>query len=312
MLHKLENSGDIKRNRPSLSQKSYIPELLKSLVFGETVLSASDRENCVKQYLCQNIVDYELKGTVFEVHDNSFKAYLLNEASLQFVKSIYNLSIYKQLVSKGVWSWSCVTLYYSQFYAICGLLNLQGNAFSRPLLMKEGSEKQALFHIYPKDFIKGEFYFERRDYSPHEDLWKQYHKTYWDYRYNLEKYSSLYEYDRLNQCKFMHLRHEVNYDISFLTRGFIEYLFSREELEEFAIRMQQDSLSADISEDEYLEIEYISVLRINLLFDILHSILDNFQLRMLRAELYDSQLDMLSKLSDETCISRNFSSWICA
>lgn len=312
MLHKLVDSGNIKRNRPSLSQRSYTPELLKTLIFNQTALSGSEREYCVKQYLCQNIVDYEPKGTLFEVHDNSFKIYLLNEASLQFIKSIYNLSIYKQLVSKGIWSWAYVTLYYSQFYAICGLLNLQGNAFSRPLLMKDGKAKQALFHIYPKDFIKSEFYFERRDYSPHEDLWKQYHGTYWDYRYRLEKYSPLYEYDRTNKYKFMNLRHEINYDISFLTRGFLEYLLSREELKDFALRMTQDSMSVDISEDEYLEIDYISVLRINLIFDILHETLDNFQLRRLRTELYTSQLDMLSKLSDETCISKNFSSWICA
>ncbi len=209
MIEEIPNSetSSFKRNRPSISCKTLEVPLLKALIFDRTRLNTANCNGCVKTYIREKLISYVGPEKIYKITDQEFKACLLNEANLQLSKAIYNWSIYKRLVSKGLWSWAFVTLYYAQFYSISGLLNLQGNAFSRPLLLKEdGREKQVLFHVYPDSFKEGKFYFEMRSYKPHEDLWKQYHGLYRSYRYQLERYSDLYEYDRNNEFKILELR----------------------------------------------------------------------------------------------------------
>jgi hypothetical protein len=301
----------IRKNRPSISYKSLEVSLLKALVFDKIQLSSANCNECVKSYIKDNLISYEGQDKIYRITDQDFKTCLLNEANLQLSKAIYNWSIYKMLVSRGLWSWAFVTLYYAQFYSISGLINLQGNAFSRPLLLESnGREKQVLFHVYPENFKEDKFYFEMRRYKPHEDLWKQYHGLYRKYRYKLERYSYLYEYDRNNEFKILELRHYINYDISFLINDFMEYLLSPEDLENFASKMEQDIFSANYSDDEHLELEYIASLRIRLLFDILHEILGSVHLNYFRDQLYLNRTTMLNKIKDETCVSRYFSEWI--
>lgn len=311
MLTSVLNPEDIRKARQRLSHRSFDVSLLKALVFDGEKLTGFSADSCVKSYIKSRILTYEGPKKIYQVQDQDFKACLINEANLQFSKALYNWSIYKQLVSKGLWSWAFVSLYYSQFYSINGLLNVQGNAFSRPILLTEdGKEKQVLFHIYTEDFAKGKFYFEMRDYSPHEDLWRQYYAVYRDYRFRIKEFSQLYEYDRVNPLKAMKLRHYVNYDVSFIINDFIEYSWPLDELENFALRMQQDTFLLLINEDEYSEMEYTSSLRIKLLFDILHGILDNLNLRSFREKIYLSRTEMLSKIKDSTCVSKYFSDWI--
>ncbi|MEL7006309.1 MAG: hypothetical protein AAFN93_26820 [Bacteroidota bacterium] len=177
MIERIEDSDSslVRSNRPTLSEKFHTHSLLKTLVFNRVSFSSTSLDETVKGYIVDNIEQYSPLKTIYKITDHGFKASLLCEANLQFNKALYNWSIYKQLVSKGLWTWAFVTLYYSQFYTVCGLLNIQGNAFSRPLLKKDSSEdkQQALFHVYTEDFSNGVFFFERRSYKPHEDLWKQ-------------------------------------------------------------------------------------------------------------------------------------------
>jgi hypothetical protein len=285
MIEEISNldAAIVKKQRPSISCKAFDVYFLKALVFENIKLNSGSCSECVKNYIRDKLVSYKGPDKIYRITDQDFKSCLLNEANLQLNKAIYNWSIYKRLVSKGLWSWAFVTLYYAQFYSINGLLNIQGNAFSRPILLEEnGKEKQVLFHVYPDDFREGKFYFEMRRHKPHEDLWKQYHGLYNKYRYKLERYSSLYEYDRNNELEVLELRHYINYDISFLINDFIEYLLSPEELEIFALKMEQDIFSANYSGDEHLELEYLASLRIRLLFDILHEILGNNHLNYFR------------------------------
>ncbi|MEL7006308.1 MAG: hypothetical protein AAFN93_26815 [Bacteroidota bacterium] len=120
----------------------------------------------------------------------------------------------------------------------------------------------------------------------------------------------MYEYDRQNPYDFMHLRHHVNYDVSFLVEGFMEYLLPIEELEEFAERMQSDPMGVSLDQDEYLERERIGILRIKLLFELLNEILDGTRFRLLRAQLVSGRTDMLRKIKDTTCVTQNFSRWL--
>jgi hypothetical protein len=108
----------------------------------------------------------------------------------------------------------------------------------------------------------------------------------------------------------MNLRHELNYDIPFLIQGFLEYLSSEEELEIFADKMSQNALSYNFSEDENLELEYIGMLRIKLLFDLLHEILDSSHLQLYRTNFYEKRMRLLSNIKDNTCVSQNFLAWI--
>lgn len=311
-------ANDIRRRRSSISQNSFDIVFLKNLIFNKTHLNfdSSMENKCIKNYLRSKIINFYDDGNILEVEDQDFKKYLLNEANLQLNKALYNLSIYKQIVSRGLWTWAYITLYYAQFYAINGLLNIQGNSFSRASLLttKGNLFKHALFHIYPKDFQAGLFYFERRRYNQHDDLWRQYHKIYEKYRYNLQDYHYLYEYDRSNnrgsELKMKDLRHKLNYDVAALSQDFLEYDYSEDEMTDLAMMMSQNSLEYDFNEDEKLEIEYIATLRVKLIFDLLHEIFDSPHLQNLRISSYEKRKNMLLNVKDETCVSQNFLNWV--
>jgi hypothetical protein len=194
-----------------------------------------------------------------------------------------------------LWSWACVTLYYAQFYCINGLLNIQGNAFSRPrLLTNSGEEKETVFHVYTEDFAADNFILEMRNYKPHEDVWRQYYNVYKNYKYGISSYNELYQYDMDNKFEILEMRHRANYDTAFLFEGFIEYLLPANELEEFALKMQHNIFETSWTEDEFLKLEYVASLRIKLLFDILHAILGSSNLETIRTELYLERKIMLN------------------
>lgn len=308
MLNDITNSFD-KKSRPSLSDRNFDVPLLKAIIYGQ--VNISDRKNCLKIYLKSLIKKYEGPNKIYSVVDKDLKSVLLNEANLQFSKALYNWSIYKRLVSKGLWSWACVTLYYAQFYCVNGLLNIQGNAFSRPrLLTISGEEKEIVFHVYTKDFVSDQFILEMRNYKPHEDVWRQYYNVYRNYKYNISSYNELYQYDIDNKFHILEMRHRANYDTAFLFDDFIEYLLPTNELEEFALKMQKNIFESCCTEDEFLRIEYIASLRIKLLFDILHTILGNRDLESIRTDLYIERKNMLNNIKDNTPVKECFLTWI--
>lgn len=302
-----------KKNRPSFNRKSFDLPLLKVRVYNSTTLSQTSAQRCIKQFIRTNLKSYDgSEGKVYRVSDQSFKGCLINDAIAQFHKALYNWAIYKQLVSRGLWSWAFVTLYYSQFYSINALLNIQGNAFTRPILLnrKTNNEVQVLFHIYTEDFHYGRFIFEMRKHKPHDDVWQEYHYIYKNYRYKVKEFSDLYQFEQENERKFLDLRHEVNYDTSFLFNGFVEYLLTSDELDAFARNMQQDIFNAMIDKDSELELEYIATLRIKLLFDLLYEICDTSHLISLRQKLYADQVEMLNKIRDNTPVRDCFLNWV--
>lgn len=299
-----------KRTRPGLSDRNFDVPFLKAIIYDQ--INISNRKYCIKVYLKDKIKQYDGSDKVYSFADQELKSVLLNEANLQFSKALYNWSIYKKLVSKGLWSWACVTLYYAQFYCVNGLLNIQGNAFSRPrLLTNIGQEKETVFHVYTEDFAAGKFIFEMRNYKPHEDVWRQYYNVYKNYRYRISYYNELYQYDMDNQFAILEIRHRVNYDTAFLLEDFIEYLLPPNELEDFAIKMQPNIFETSWTEDEFLKLEYIASLRIKLLFDILHEILGiSSHLEAIRRDLYLERTSMLNNLQDDTPVKDCFLNWI--
>ncbi|KMN94520.1 hypothetical protein VL08_13785 [Bacillus subtilis] len=288
-----------KQNRQRLSDRYYPVDLLKTIIYNNKY----DPEH-IKLEIKSKLHDKNVgKSTVFRMVDNDFKSCLLYEGNLQFNKALYNWSSYKRLVSKGLWSWAYVTLYYAQFYAVTGLLNIQGNVFTRPVLR----EKEHQFHIYPENFEDGVFILEsRRLNKPHEDVWRQYYNVYRRARYKLQDYNELYQYDEENQFKAIHDRNFTNYDISY---KFLEYEYSREELKAF-----QESMSRNIflvkDRNRFLNIEYIASLRIKLLYEQLDEILTNNEFKEVKTNFNNKRKEMLELTIDDTPVRSIFQDWI--
>ena len=213
------------------------------------------------------------------------------------------------MVEKGLYSWGIVTLYYAQFYSIIGLLNLQGIAFPRPYLQTSiGALKEIQFHVYPEHFLENKIVFEvRRLKKPHEDIWREYYNTYSGYRHELSKFNALYQYDMDNPFDPVKKRMHANYDVTF---QFIEYLFTHEELLEFASKMQQNVFILSQYDDENLYEEYIASLRINLLFDMLNKIMSTSTLSSTNEAFNRGRSEMMVKTKDCTVVPFCFGNWV--
>lgn len=289
-----------KQTRDQYSDKKYGVDLLKSIIYKNEY-----KDTHIKLEMQSKIGGLPVSaGTVFRMVDDEFKSSMLHEANLQFNKSLYNWSAYKRLVSKGLWSWAYVTLYYAQFYAVTGLLNIQGSAFTRPLL--EGKEHQ--LHIYPENFEDGIFIVEsRRLNKPHQDVWNQFYKIYKNFNYKLPDYHELYEYDNENPFVPISLRNFTNYDITY---DFPEYSFNEENLNAFIDKMSVDIFQSSFEDDNYLTIEYIASLRIKLLFEILNNVLDQESFIEKKHELNNMRKLMLDRTDDDTPVKRTFNKWV--
>lgn len=293
-----------KRLRQTFCNKFYDIPYLKEFVYKES----DNIAGLIKAYT-SNSITCDKPDAVYRITDQSFKNCLINESNLQFDKALYNWSAYKRLVSQGLWSWAYVTLYYAQFYCINGLINLQGNAFSRPsITTNTGEAREVQFHIYTDNFREGMFIFEmRRLNKPHEDVWRQYYELYRNCRYKLAEFSDLYQYDSENQFEAVNLRNSINYDISF---EFLEYLLSAEEIEQFADKMSQDIFAVPYSEDDNLKHEFIASLRIKLLFELCHEILGIDKFDLARTRLHSKREAMLNNTHDDTPVKNIFLKWV--
>lgn len=287
-------------------RQKYCDQCFDVLFLKEKVYNKCIPDGIVKNY-CKYLFEYQNEKKVFRVTDHSFKNCLLNEANRQLDKALYNWSIYKRLVSKGLKSWGTVTLYYAQYYSVIGLLNLQGTSFSRPQLKYDGLEREVQFHIYPEDYSEGRMYFEIRDLrKPHEDLWRQYYATYHRFDFNLKKFNKLYQYDLDNQLQPTCIRNYANYDIAY---KLIEYI-SFDEILDYANKMKCDIFEIADQDDEDLSREYIASLRINLLFDLINTIMSSSNLILINIELNKKRKNMLVNTKDNTPVQSCFSSWI--
>jgi hypothetical protein len=307
--HEFNKRNDI----PKLSRRSFEVPLLKTSIYNDVDISTFDKTYCIKNYV-KNIFSIYSKSPIgiYLVEDKDLKLCLLHDANLQLNKALYNWSIYKQLVSKGIWHWAYVTLYYSQFYAVNALLNIQGNAYTNPLLFDISKNKysKVSFHIYTKDFQTSKFIFEeKRNYNSHEDPWNTYYNVYNSYRFKLSQYSELYEFDRSNNLKFLKFRHYINYDNSSLFDQFIEYNYTQNEIEEFASRMKLDIF--DIGEkDNFQEIEYFASMRIKLLFDITYEILSSSKFSQFKNDISLQRKNMFNNIKDVTPVKKRFMEWL--
>ncbi|PMC35499.1 hypothetical protein CJ195_19020 [Bacillus sp. UMB0899] len=288
-----------KQRRQLLSDRSYTVELLKTLIYTNNF-----EPGHIKLKMQHKLQDQVIeKGSVFKMVDNSFKSCLLYEANLQFNKALYNWSSYKRLVTKGLWSWAYVTLYYAQFYAVTGLLNIQGNAFTRPIFQ----DKEHQLHIYPEDFERGIFIIEsRRLNKPHEDVWRQFYNVYKKFRFKLTEYHELYQYDQENQFNAIQKRNFTNYDILY---DFPEYNFNEDELLSFRENMSRDIFQVQ-DKDEFLNEEFIASLRIKLLFEQLDEILSSDNFGEIKSEFNEKRKTMLHLTSDDTPVKNAFHEWI--
>lgn len=289
--------------RQKLSNKKYEVVYLKEYIYKD-----STPNGIIKEY-CNRIFKEYPGDKVFRITDPRIKNTFLNEANIQLNKALYNWSIYKRLVEKGLYSWGIVTLYYAQFYSIIGLLNLQGIAFPRPYLQtSSGTPKEIQFHVYPEHFLENKIVFEiRRLNKPHEDIWREYYNTYKGYRHELSKFNALYQYDMDNPLDPVKMRMNANYDVTF---QFIEYLFTQEELLEFALKMQQNVFNLSQYDDENLYEEYIASLRINLLFDMLNKIMSTSTLSSTNEAFNRGRSEMMVKTKDCTVVPFCFRNWI--
>ena len=109
-----------------------------------------------------------------EIQDPRITELLLLEADEYLAKSIYNFCSGLISMNRGYLSWGEVTIYYSSFFAIHGLLRLQGKALG------------PTYVIFPKSIrspssIKDHKYIVASNVinkGIHEDVWNKFHHTY--------------------------------------------------------------------------------------------------------------------------------------
>jgi hypothetical protein len=108
------------------------------------------------------------------VTDPKITDLLFLEADEYLAKALYNLCAGCLCLHKGYLSWGEVTIYYSSFFAIHGLLRLQGKALGTKYILFPQSIRS------PASILKHEYVVA----SPiliggiHEDLWRKFYDTY--------------------------------------------------------------------------------------------------------------------------------------
>lgn len=288
-----------KRTRHKYSNKRLDADYLKEFVYIDII-----PDGLVKQYLKKVLNDPVNK--VYRITSNVLKSCFMNEALIHFDKAVYNWSAFKSLISRGMWSWAYVTLYYAQFYCICSMMSLQGTSFARPSFIINGNDKDVQFHVYPEDYENGIFIAEQRKLGkPHQDMWSQYYLTFKDFRYRLKTFKDLYCHDMDHPHEFTAMRNSLNYN---LETKLIEYYSSNEEISEIISIMKTNVFQREKHAISYSYYEYIASLRIKLLNTYLNNVFDN-------NAYYDKlkydrrRLDMLLKTKDTTCIVDIYKDW---
>jgi len=109
-----------------------------------------------------------------EVKDARITELLLFEADEYLAKSLYNFCSGCISMKRGYLSWGEVTIYYSSFFAIHGLLRLQGKALGTnyiifPKSIRSPSSIKEHEYIIASNII---------DKGIHEDVWNKFHNTY--------------------------------------------------------------------------------------------------------------------------------------
>ena len=133
--------------------------------------STSLEKEPLRQYIYRQKI---LSGRNYnEIQDPHITELLLLEADEYLAKSLYNFCSGCILMNRGYLSWGEVTIYYSSFFAIHGLLRIQGKALGTNYVIcpksirSPSSIKEHKYIIAHNVMNKG----------IHEDVWNKFHDT---------------------------------------------------------------------------------------------------------------------------------------
>ena len=157
--------------------KKLLDERFKQVEYIENLTEAfSSVTNLVQEPLRQYVYRQKfLSGSNYkEIQDPRITELILLEADEYLAKSLYNFCSACALMNRGYLSWGEVTRYYSSFFAIHGLLRIQGKAIGTNYVIcpksirSPASIKEHEYMISSNIINKG----------IHEDVWNKFHDTY--------------------------------------------------------------------------------------------------------------------------------------
>lgn len=108
---------------------------------------------------------------------NEMPNLLLNYSLEYYQKAVYNFVAHYKLAKDGLYTWANVTNYYSNFFAINGLLALQGRVFTR--INFSGTKENACF-VHPLSVEEQEYLITTADTKgrSHQTPWRKYYNIY--------------------------------------------------------------------------------------------------------------------------------------
>jgi|GEM_PF-5030267 len=269
---------------------------LKEYVFRDAI-----PQGLVKEYIQQKIAQPDSKA--YRIVDAQFKNYFLQEALLEYDRAIYNWSAFKRLMTDGLWTWGFVTLYYSQFFCIQAMLNIQGVAFPK-VRLRSGI---APFIVFTSDYKNGEYFIEKGGaYKAHQSIWEIYYELFKNPTFRIEEFKELYSYDKDNKLELVKLRNELNYNLDYKMQ---EYQKTHEEIDEFSSYMRKNVFERPESDWDEHELEKISTLRLKLVHDSLEEILKKNTYRN-NVRNCTKRIEMLENTNDHTPVLDIYKTWM--
>lgn len=165
----------IKMTRAEL--KHLVEERFKQVEYMENLTEAfSTIRNLSPESLRQYVYSHKFlsASNYREVQDPRITELLLLEADEYLAKALYNICAGCTFMERGYLSWGEVTIYYSSYFAIHGLLKIQGKAIGTNYVIcpksirSPSSIKEHEYMIVDNIIVKG----------IHEDVWQKFHDTY--------------------------------------------------------------------------------------------------------------------------------------
>ena len=227
---------------------------------------------------------------------------LVTEAELYLDQALYHVCAGKNMVADGKLSWAIVTFYYASFFAINGLVRLQGEC---PLWI----DRQA-YWLKADDLLdhRRELFSIRRRNSgrPHQVVWHLFQRLYskfpGDDRFRpvLQREDILWDLEK---------RHDTNYDLAV---GYQEIRMKMADLRREIRRRHEDvleELQKSLS-DEDLAIETRALLRVQFLLGLIRSIETASGYGSFFASRRSRRIDFVGRSVGQTSLRDRLLAWL--
>lgn len=206
----------------------YVSESIEDLKLIYNSVTISDTMS-LKKYFNRddNLIKYfrtkEAKqaGVIIE-NAPELTSLLVYEAVQYLRKAFLNYCAHYALFLRGYIGWSEITSYYASFFAINGLLRIQGKALIHVMPRKVlylfplelGENSYFLESARVKSSIKSEEY--KWFSENHADIWREYYNHFQHFDYKRERYKNIYNVGEEDDITWeVERRNKANYDITY-------------------------------------------------------------------------------------------------